>query len=90
MRPNVIDQINNSTADEVVQASFGILDSLQNLNPPGIRLPAIAILFLLLCKRFNINSPELLSKSGRMLNDSLLQGKGEHVRAIRQYLDNEM
>lgn len=85
---SALDQINNSTVTTGQLVAFKLLDGLQS-ETPGNQLVGIAMMFLMLCERHKLNPRDVLAKGSHVLYDSLSIGKGEHTRAIKQYLRME-
>ena len=88
--PNILDQLNFATTDDTQVAAFAVLDAIQGIQPPGIRLSAVAFMFLMMCHRYQQDPREVLDKTHRVLTDSLSKGKGEYARAIQTYLKEEL
>jgi hypothetical protein len=86
--PNALDQLNMVTPEKTQFVAFAALDALQDATA-GEQLAAISMMFLLLCRRYSMNPREVLLKGEHVLLDSLTQGRGEYVRAIRNYLQEE-
>lgn len=87
---NVIDQLNMVTADDSQRVAFALLDAMQGIQPKGLQLSGTAIMFLLMCEQSGIDPREVLNKASRILFDAFNEGRGEHVRAIQNYLRNEL
>ena len=85
----VRDQINSSTVTSGQLVAFKVLDGLSQ-EKPGDQLVGIAMMFLMMCERFKQDPREVLDVSHRVLYDSLSIGRGEHTRAIKQYLNVEL
>jgi hypothetical protein len=85
-----IDQLNLTESTAASEAAFVVIDSLQQLDPASVRLPAAAIVLILLCERFDLKLTDVLDKASRMMRDALEVGKGEHIRAIQMYLKEEL
>lgn len=86
---NTLDQINFADHEEVQRCAFSIIDRLQGYSQ-GVQVSAAALLFLMLCHRFNASPTDVLSKSNAMLLDCLSYGRGEQARAIKTYLAKEL
>jgi len=87
---NITDQINSATQQEIQRAAFGLLDSIQGIQPVGHQVHAVSFLFLLMCQRFKQDPREVLLKTGAALTESLSQGRGEYTRAIINYIKDEI
>lgn len=86
---NITDQLNMVTAENSQMVAFSLLDSMQHIKPQGLQLSGTAMMFLLMCTRFKQDPREVLNKTSRVLYDAFSEGRGEHVRAIRNYLEEE-
>jgi hypothetical protein len=89
IKTNPIDQINNTTVTKGQLVAFKVLEGLQSYST-GDQLVGIAMMFLMLCERFKVKPRDILDKSSHVLYDSLLVGKGEHTRAIQNYMNMEL
>ena len=83
-------QINSVSSEDAQKAAFTLLDLLQGVNPPGVRVVAVAFMFQMICQRFRVDPRDVLLKTDMMIRDSLSQGRGEYTRAIREYLLGEL
>ncbi len=86
---NIRDQMNFARHEEVQRCAFSVIDRLQEF-PGGIQATGAAMVFLLLCKRFDEMPSEVLGKANAMLYDTLSFGKQEHANAIKAYLSKEL
>jgi hypothetical protein len=86
---NITDQINSTTVAKGQMVAFKMLDTLQS-EQPGDQVVGAAMMFLMLCERFKQDPREVLRKSSHVLYDSLLVGRGDHTRAIKNYLNMEL
>lgn len=86
---NVIDQLNCASHEDVQRLAFRILDGIQN-EAGGKQVAASGLLFLLICQRFKADPRDALDKAQKILLDALSVGRGEQVRAIKQYLKEEL
>lgn len=84
------DYLNDQSPETTQQAAFTLLDQIQGIQPKGLQVSAVAFLFILMCERFRIDPREVLDKTHKVLRDSLSQGRGEYVRAIRNYVEKEL
>lgn len=85
---NTTDQLNMVTSEEGQRAAFAILDRLQE-SPQGVQLAALSMMFLLMCERLKQDPRDVLSKGSAVLLDAFTEGRGEYIRAIREYLKGE-
>ena len=83
-------QITAVSSEDAQKAAFTVLDILQGVNPPGVRVVSVAFMLLMICRRFRLDPRDVLDKTDRMIRDSLSKGRGEYVRAIREYLREEV
>jgi hypothetical protein len=88
MSKSVRDQINGTNVVRGQLAAFKLLEGLQEI-PPGDQLVGISMMFLMLCERHKQDPRQVLDIGSHVLYDSLSIGKGEHTRAIKQYLKLE-
>jgi hypothetical protein len=86
---NTIDQINTVSFTKAQYAAFTVIDALQGFNS-GEQIAGAALVFHLLCERFKQDPREVLNKGHQVLQDSLSFGSGEHVKAIKTYLNKEL
>jgi hypothetical protein len=86
---NVTDQINSTTVTAGQRVAFRVLNVIQT-EKPGDQIVGAAMLFLMLCTRFKAKPRDVLDKSSRVLYDSLSEGRGDHTRAIKTYLNMEL
>ncbi|MGQ0595824.1 hypothetical protein [Aquabacterium sp.] len=77
-----------ATPEKTQQVAFKALDALQG-DKAGDQVAAVSMMFLLVCQRHRLKPRDVLDKGARILQDSLSQGRGEYVRAIRDYLQDE-
>jgi hypothetical protein len=87
---NVIDQLNMVTAQQSQQVAFALLDSMQGIQPKGLQLSGTAMMFLLMCEQSKIDPRQVLDKASRVLHDTFTEGTGGYVKAIQQYLKEEL
>ena len=71
------------------QSAFALLDKLQRL-PKHKQIMAASLTFLLLCKQTKMNPREALELAERVLVDCLSKGRGDHIRALKNYIDKEL
>lgn len=82
------EQFTSLNAPAAAQLAFGMLGALQT-KAAGHQLAAIAMLFALACKRMKANPADVLAATDRRITDALSIGRGEHIRAIQNYLKEE-
>lgn len=85
----MIDQINSLTAEGSAKVAFKIIDSIQGM-PSGYQARGMALAFMLMCERYGVNAKDVLEKTRKVTKDALSEGRGEHVRAIKDYLRKEL
>lgn len=83
------DRLLSMSSTRAQTATFKLLDRLQRLHPEE-QVVSVTLSFLMLCKRFNQSPREMLELGERMIRDALSEGRGEHIRAIRDYMDKEL
>jgi hypothetical protein len=83
------DQLFSMSSNQAQVAAFKLLDRLQRL-PKEEQLVSLSMAFLLVCKRYQQSPREMLELSERLITDSLSKGKGDHVRALMEYLKHEL
>lgn len=86
---NAIDQLNMVTAEQAQRTAFRVLDQLQDI-PAGEQIAAMSLMFLLLCQRHQQNPRDVLDKGSKILLDAFTEGRGEYIRALRNYLKEEL
>lgn len=86
---SVRDQISRTTVHKGQIVAFKLLDGISS-EPQGDQLVGISMLFLMMCERFKQDPRDVLSVGSRVLYDSLSIGRGEHTRAIKQFLNMEL
>lgn len=83
------DSFHSAAAPATSELAFSLVDAMQG-KPEGYQFAAVALLFLLMCRRFDANPGDVLSSTGRRVEDALSIGRGEHIRAIKNYINEEM
>lgn len=86
---NATDQLNMVTSDSAQRVAFRVLDQLQDV-PAGTQLAALSLMFLLMCQRYQQNPRDVLDKGSKILLDAFTEGRGEYIRALRNYLKEEL
>jgi len=83
------DRLLSMNAAKAQWSAFKLLDGLQRI-PKHEQVAAASLMFLLICKRFKENPRDLLQLAEQFHADALREGQGDHVRAIQNYLKNEI
>jgi hypothetical protein len=83
-----MDSFNCVSTANACRAAFGSLDGIQSLKE-GQQLAGVSLMFLLLCKRLNVNPRDTLAASERIIQDGLKENN-EHINAIFHYLRMEL
>lgn len=86
---NLIDQINFIGKAHASETVFKLISAMQNDNP-GSQVTASGMLFLLLCERYKCEPREVLDKAAHVLFDAFGDSKNAHIRAVKQYIYNEL
>ncbi|MET3601146.1 hypothetical protein [Martelella mangrovi] len=90
MRANVYEALINADRVKTATATFHCIDALQRFHEDrGVQTNAAAILFILLCERFQLNQQDVFTVAKNLLNthDDRL---GTEFEAIRMYLREEL
>jgi hypothetical protein len=85
----MIDQLNMMTSQRCQELSFRVINTLQDA-PKGHQIGALAMAFLLMCQSLDVKPRDVLNKSSRILYDAFSEGRGEHARAIANYMKEEL
>lgn len=85
----MLDQLNMITSEKAQQVAFQVVNSLQS-EKPGHQVAAVAITFLLMCERYSVDPRDILDKTKRITYDALSEGRGEYIRAIKHYVQEEL
>jgi len=86
---NLIDQINFSSTEDAQVTVFKIISAIQN-DRPGQQVAAAGMLFLLLCEKYKAKPRDVLDKAAHILYNAFSEGRGEHIRATKMYLEKEL
>lgn len=86
---NLIDQINFTSTNEAQVTVFKIISAIQN-DRPGQQVAAAGMLFLLLCEKYKAKPRDVLDKAAHILHNAFSEGRGEHIRATKMYLEKEL
>lgn len=84
----VRDELTNAHIGPVARAAFRCIDVLQD-ERAGSQLAGAACLFLLICRRNNLDPREVLSLSSGMLNTAI-RDNNEHALAIKMFLKEDV
>jgi hypothetical protein len=85
---NTKDQFNMVGTEASAVASFIIISSIQK-ETAGTQVAAIANLLLLTCDRYKLDVRDVLDLTRRRLRDAFSEGRGEHIRALKTYVNEE-
>lgn len=85
----MLDHLNMITSQKAQQVAFQVVNSLQT-EKAGHQVAAVAITFLLMCERYNVDPRLVLDKTKRIAYDALSEGRGEYIRAIKNYVQEEL
>ena len=86
---NTIDQLNAVSYTAAQAAAFKVIDALQNFNA-GEQVAGAALVFHLLCEKYKQNPRDVMVKGHQVLQDALSFGRGEHINAVKAYLNKEI
>ena len=85
----MLDQLNMIKSEKAQQVAFKVIDALQS-EQHGHQVAAVAMVFLMMCKRYNVRPIDVLDKTGRITYDAFSEGRGEYARAIKNYMQEEL
>lgn len=83
------DKLHSISSHRAQTSAFKLLDSLQRLSTEE-QGAALILSFLLMCKRYNYDPREACQLGERILADCLSKGRGEHARALINYMKEEL
>ena len=83
------DKLHSMGSHQAQTSAFKLLDGLQRL-PKHEQVSALILSFLLICKRFDQSPREMCELGERILSECLTKGKGEHARALINYMRGEL
>ena len=89
MNTTMNDQLSMISSQRAQELAFRVIHTLQD-QPSGHQVAAIAMTFLLLCQRYEAKPRDVLNKTSRILYDAFSEGRGEHARAIANYMKEEL
>ena len=81
--------MNDTSAPVACKHAFSLLRTLQDI-PKGNQVMALGVAFHLICQRYNVKPHDIFAQTGRRIKDGLSEGRGEHVRAIQEYIKGEI
>ena len=70
------------------QRAYQLINAMQEM-PVGEQVAAHAIVFLELCRHFEEDPRDVLHTTDFIIANTLSQGRGEHIRAVRNYIKGE-
>ena len=83
------DQFNSISRDGAQLGAFKVIHSLQDL-PKGHQVAAVAVAFQMMCQRFKADPRDLLYSASRIIEEAYSDGRGEHIRAVQNYIEGEL
>jgi hypothetical protein len=83
------DSLHNIGSHQAQTSAFKLLDGVQRL-PKHEQVSALILSFLLICKRYDYAPREACELGERILADCLSKGRGEHARALINYMKGEL
>ena len=83
------DQLHSMSSHSIQTAAFKILDAVQRL-PAHQQVGGAALMFLLIMKKYDMGPREAMHMSESVFKDCLSEGRGEQIRAIQNYLREEI
>lgn len=86
---NLTDQINFINTAHASETVFKIISAIQGDNP-GSQVTAAGMLFLILCQKYRVDPRDTLDKADRVLYNAFSEGRGDHIRAVKMYVDKEL
>lgn len=84
-----IDRFYSLTAESNQVAAFTVLTGLDGSLKDEEMVAGIATFLLMLCARYNLDVRAVLDVSSRRTKDGFSEGRGEHIRAIQEYVRGE-
>ncbi len=82
------DRLNNASPKDVAQATYGLVDRLQD-HPPHIQMAAAALLFLVVSKLWKAQPQDIFVAVGNLMSDPI-HGERDEFRALRLYAKHEL
>ena len=83
------DKLHSISSHHAQTAAFKLLDGVQRLQKHE-QVSALILSFLLICKRYDYDPREACQLGERILADCLSKGRGEHARALINYMKEEL
>jgi hypothetical protein len=84
------DKFYNLTAESNQVAAFTVLTGLDGSLKDEEMVAGIATFLLMLCARYNLDVRDVLSVTHKRTKDGFSEGRGEHIRAIQEYMRGEL
>jgi hypothetical protein len=81
--------MNDVSAPVAFHQAYALLRTLQEI-PKGNQVMALGVAFHLICQRYNVQPQDIFAQTGRRIKNGLSEGRGEHIRAIQQYIKGEI
>lgn len=83
------DRFYSLSAESNQVAAFTVLTGLDGALKDEEMVAGIATFLLMLCERYKLNVSDVLSATRRRTKDGFSEGRGEHIRAIQEYVRGE-
>ena len=83
------DQLHSMTSFDIQTAAFKILDAIQR-QPAHQQVAGASLMFLLIMKKYDMKPREAMQIAEQVFKDCLSEGRGEQIRAIQNYLREEL
>lgn len=84
------DRFYSLTAESNQVAAFTVLTALDGALKDEELVAGIATFLLMLCARYELNVLDVLNCTRRRTKDGFSEGRGEHIRAIQEYMRGEL
>ena len=82
------DGVHNADMNRTRTVAAKTLNSIQD-HRPAEQIAGIAVMFLLLCERFDFSAPAALEVAGNILRQAKF-ADADHFQGVRDYLANEL
>lgn len=85
---NLRDKINTGNPKQIATGMYLLVDGMQTL-PPATQVQAVALLFLLITQKFQLDRREVLAVGDAILRDAE-RTENTHINAARMYIEEEL